>query len=221
MTETVKPILEINNLKKRYRLGSIGRRTLVADWQAFWDKRKGREDPRIKLGKERLIGQTFMALNGINLKIYPGEAVGIIGINGAGKSTMLKLISRITGPTEGEIIIRGKITSMLEVGTGFDPELTGRENIYMNGTVLGMKRAEIDAKMEDIINFSEVRDFIDTPVKRQRYYDNGRSSGCRRCRIPEKMSYQNEPGSPERQNCPLCKPQYVYYQTAVHQGSGS
>ena len=166
MTETVKPILEINNLKKRYRLGSIGRRTLVADWQAFWDKRKGREDPRIKLGKERLIGQTFMALNGINLKIYPGEAVGIIGINGAGKSTMLKLISRITGPTEGEIIIRGKITSMLEVGTGFDPELTGRENIYMNGTVLGMKRAEIDAKMEDIINFSEVRDFIDTPVKR-------------------------------------------------------
>jgi len=107
-----------------------------------------------------------MALNGINLNVYPGEAVGIIGINGAGKSTMLKLISRITAPTEGEIILRGKIASMLEVGTGFNPELTGRENVYMNGTILGMKKAEIDEKMNEIIEFSECRDFIDTPVKR-------------------------------------------------------
>ncbi len=161
-----KPILEINNLKKMYKMGIINRSTLVADWKAFWDKRKGKEDPRLKLGQERLVGQSFMALNGINLKIYPGEAVGIIGVNGAGKSTMLKLISRITAPTDGEIIIRGKIASMLEVGTGFDPELTGRENIYMNGTILGMKRTEIDSKIDDIIAFSECKDFIDTPVKR-------------------------------------------------------
>lgn len=161
-----KPILEINNLKKRYRMGVINRSTLVADWRAFWDRKHGKEDPRLKLGQERIVGETFMALNGINLKIYPGESVGIIGVNGAGKSTMLKLISRITTPSEGEIIIRGKIASMLEVGTGFDPDLTGRENIYMNGAILGMKRSEIDAKMEDIIEFSECRDFIDTPVKR-------------------------------------------------------
>lgn len=166
MTETLKPILEVNNLKKLYNLGVIDRGSLVSDWQAFWARKKGLEDPRIRLGKERLMGKTFMALNGINLKIYPGEAVGIIGINGAGKSTLLKLISRITTPSEGEIIIRGKIASMLEVGTGFDPELTGRENIYMNGTILGMKKNEIDSKIDDIIAFSECKDFIDTPVKR-------------------------------------------------------
>ncbi|MBR6518062.1 MAG: ATP-binding cassette domain-containing protein [Oscillospiraceae bacterium] len=163
---TQKPIIEIHGLKKRYRMGVVSGKTLKADWQSFWAKRKGLPDPNVKIGQERLMGQTFMALNGIDLNIYPGEAVGIIGINGAGKSTMLKLISRITAPTEGEIVIRGKIASMLEVGTGFNPELTGRENVYMNGTILGMKKSEIDAKMDEIIEFSECRDFIDTPVKR-------------------------------------------------------
>ena len=163
---STKPILEINNLKKVYRMGVINSSTLMADWQAFWARRRGEEDPRFKVHKNRLVGQSFMALNGIDLKVYPGEAVGVIGVNGAGKSTMLKIISRITAPTTGEIIIRGKIASMLEVGTGFDKELTGLENIYMNGTILGMKKNEIDAKLEDIINFSECRDFINTPVKR-------------------------------------------------------
>lgn len=163
---TQKPIIEIKGLKKRYRMGVVSGKTFRADWQSFWAKRKGLPDPNVKIGQERLMGQTFMALNGIDLKVYPGEAVGIIGINGAGKSTMLKLISRITAPTEGEIVLRGKIASMLEVGTGFNPELTGRENIYMNGTILGMKKSEIDAKMDEIIEFSECRDFIDTPVKR-------------------------------------------------------
>ncbi|MBQ9844974.1 MAG: ATP-binding cassette domain-containing protein [Oscillospiraceae bacterium] len=163
---TQKPIIEIKGLKKRYRMGVVTGKTLKADWESFWARKRGLPDPNVKIGQERLVGQTFMALNGIDLNVYPGEAVGIIGINGAGKSTMLKLISRITAPTEGEIILRGKIASMLEVGTGFNPELTGRENIYMNGTILGMKKSEIDKKMEEIIEFSECRDFIDTPVKR-------------------------------------------------------
>ena len=107
-----------------------------------------------------------MALNGVDLTVYQGEALGIIGRNGAGKSTLLKLLSRITAPTEGEIKIRGRVASMLEVGTGFNNEMTGRENIYMNGAILGMTKAEIDAKLPQIIEFSECGDFIDTPVKR-------------------------------------------------------
>ena len=107
-----------------------------------------------------------MALNDIDLTVYHGEALGVIGANGAGKSTLLKLLSRVTAPSDGEIDIYGRVTSMLEVGTGFNGEMTGRENIYMNGAILGMSKAEIDAKMEDIIDFSEVREFIDTPVKR-------------------------------------------------------
>lgn len=161
-----KPIIEIKNLKKRYRMGVIGGTTLRADIQSYIAKKRGLDDPNTIIGQERLKGTTFMALNGVNLKVMPGEAVGVIGVNGAGKSTLLKLISRITAPTEGEIVLRGKVASMLEVGTGFNPELTGRENVYMNGTILGMKKAEIDAKMDEIIEFSECRDFIDTPVKR-------------------------------------------------------
>ncbi|MBQ5824972.1 MAG: ATP-binding cassette domain-containing protein [Clostridia bacterium] len=159
--------IKMTGVKKRYRLGQIGGGTLQADLQSWWARIRGKEDPNTKIGEEtRLVGQTFMALNGIDLEIYKGEAVGIIGTNGAGKSTMLKLLSRVTAPTEGEIDIYGRIASMLEVGTGFSPEMTGRENVYMNGAILGMTKAEIDAKMEDIIEFSEVRDFIDTPVKR-------------------------------------------------------
>jgi len=159
--------IKLSGVKKQYKLGQIGGGTLQGDLQSFWARVRGKEDPNSKIGQEeRLVGQTFMALNGIDLTVYKGEAIGIIGGNGAGKSTMLKLLSRVTAPTEGTIDIYGRIASMLEVGTGFNGEMTGRENVYMNGAILGMTKAEIDAKMEDIIEFSEVRDFIDTPVKR-------------------------------------------------------
>ena len=158
--------VKIQGVKKRYKLGQIGGGTLQADLQSWWAKVRGKEDPNTKIGENRIAGETFMALNGIDLTIYEGERVGIIGRNGAGKSTLLKLLSRVTAPTEGDIDIYGRITSMLEVGTGFNGEMTGRENIYMNGAILGMTKAEIDSKMEDIIEFSEGRDFIDTPVKR-------------------------------------------------------
>ena len=159
--------IKIQGVKKKYRLGQIGGGTLQGDLQSWWARKRGKEDPNSKIDDDqRLIGQTFMALNGIDLEINKGEAVGIIGKNGAGKSTLLKLLSRVTAPTEGTLDIWGRIASMLEVGTGFHPEMTGRENVYMNGTILGMTRAEIDSKMEQIIEFSEVGDFIDTPVKR-------------------------------------------------------
>ena len=159
--------IRLEGVKKMYKLGQIGGGTLQGDLQSWWARVRGKEDPNSKIGQEqRLVGQTFMALNGIDLTVYKGEALGIIGGNGAGKSTMLKLLSRVTAPTDGKIWIYGRIASMLEVGTGFNGEMTGRENVYMNGAILGMTRAEIDAKMEDIIEFSEVREFIDTPVKR-------------------------------------------------------
>ena len=159
--------IQLSGVKKMYKLGQIGGGTLQGDLQSWWARVRGKEDPNTKIGTDqRLVGQTFMALNGIDLTVYKGEALGIIGGNGAGKSTMLKLLSRVTAPTEGEIDIYGRVASMLEVGTGFHGEMTGRENVYMNGAILGMTRAEIDAKMEDIIEFSEVREFIDTPVKR-------------------------------------------------------
>ena len=159
--------IRLSNVKKMYKLGQIGGGTLHGDLESWWARIRGKEDPNTMIGTDqRLIGQTFMALNGIDLTVYKGEALGIIGGNGAGKSTMLKLLSRVTAPTYGEIDIYGRIASMLEVGTGFHGEMTGRENIYLNGAILGMTRAEIDAKMDDIIEFSEVRDFIDTPVKR-------------------------------------------------------
>ncbi len=159
--------VKVSGVKKMYKLGQIGGGTLQADLQSWWARVRGKEDPNSKIGEDqRSYGKTFMALNGVDLTIYQGEAVGIIGSNGAGKSTLLKLLSRVTAPTKGEIDIYGRIASMLEVGTGFNGELTGRENVYMNGAILGMTKAEIDAKMEDIIEFSEVREFIDTPVKR-------------------------------------------------------
>ena len=159
--------IRLTGVKKMYKLGQIGGGTLQGDLQSWWARVRGKEDPNTKIGTDqRLVGQTFMALNGIDLTVYKGEALGIIGGNGAGKSTMLKLLSRVTAPTEGEIDIYGRIASMLEVGTGFNGEMTGRENVYLNGAILGMTKAEIDAKMEQIIEFSEVREFIDTPVKR-------------------------------------------------------
>lgn len=167
MSENKEIAIQISGVKKKYKLGQIGGGTLQGDLQSWWARVRGKEDPNSKIGQDnRLIGQTFMALNGIDLTVYKGEALGIIGGNGAGKSTLLKLLSRVTAPTDGEIDIYGRITSMLEVGTGFNGEMTGRENIYMNGAILGMTKSEIDTKIEDIIEFSEVRDFIDTPVKR-------------------------------------------------------
>ena len=159
--------IKIEGLKKRYRLGTIGGGTLVGDLQSWWARKRGREDPNSKIGA-KVYGknETFMALDGIDLTVKKGERLGIIGHNGAGKSTLLKLLSRVTGPTEGTIKLDGRISSMLEVGTGFNGELTGRENIYLNGAILGMTKAEVDSKMEDIIEFSECRQFIDTPVKR-------------------------------------------------------
>lgn len=166
-TEDREIAVQLSGVKKMYKLGQIGGGTLQGDIQSWWARVRHKEDPNTKIGTDqRLIGQTFMALNGIDLTIYKGEALGIIGGNGAGKSTLLKLLSRVTAPTAGEIDIYGRIASMLEVGTGFNGEMTGRENVYMNGAILGMTKAEIDAKMEDIIEFSEVREFIDTPVKR-------------------------------------------------------
>ncbi len=159
--------IRISGVKKRYRLGAIGGRTLQAELQSRWARFRGREDPNSRIGSDpSLIGQEFYALKGIDLSIYKGERVGIIGNNGAGKSTLLKLLCRITAPTEGEIDLYGRITSLLEIGTGFHRELSGRENIYMNGAILGMSRAEIDERLDDIIAFSEIGEFIDTPVKR-------------------------------------------------------
>lgn len=160
-------VIEIRNLKKQYRLGTIGGGTLRADLQSWWAKKRGLEDPNTMIGTDqRQVGERFWALKGVDLDIYKGETLGIIGANGAGKSTLLKLLSRVTAPSEGSIKIRGRISSMLEVGTGFHGELSGRENVYMNGAILGMTRKEVDAKIEDIIDFSECRQFIDTPVKR-------------------------------------------------------
>ena len=159
--------LRIRGVKKMYRLGLINGSTLQAELQSWWARTHGQEDPNQRIGADPArVGKRFWALNGIDFDIRRGERVGIIGVNGAGKSTLLKLICRITAPTEGEIDIWGRVSSMLEVGTGFHREMTGRENIYMNGAILGMSRAEIDACLEDIINFSELREFIDTPVKR-------------------------------------------------------
>ena len=160
-------MVKVDNVYKRYRLGLIGGGTLAGDLQSWWAKVRRKEDPNSKIGA-KVYGknEVFYALNGISFEVKKGEALGIIGGNGAGKSTTLKLLSQVTAPTEGKIYLNGRVASMLEVGTGFHPELTGRENIYLNGAILGMTKAEIDAKIEEIIDFSECRQFIDTPVKR-------------------------------------------------------
>lgn len=160
-------MLKVDNVYKKYRLGTIGGGTLTADLQSWWARVRHKEDPNSKIGsKAYKRNEEFYALNGISFEVKKGEALGLIGGNGAGKSTTLKLLSQVTAPTKGKIYLNGRIASMLEVGTGFHPELTGRENIYMNGAILGMTKEEIDAKIEDIIDFSECRQFIDTPVKR-------------------------------------------------------
>ena len=159
--------IKVENLSKYYRLGVINNGTLFRDIQTWWARVRGKEDPHAKIGsKYDPTAEGFWALKDLNFEIKKGDRVGIIGHNGAGKSTLLKLLSQITAPTEGSIKINGKIASLLEVGTGFHPEMTGRENIYMNGAILGMKHDEIDKKVNDIIEFSEIGEHIDTPVKR-------------------------------------------------------
>lgn len=160
--------IKIEHVSKQYRLGAIGGGTLKGDLQSWWARVRGKEDPNSKIGgsQNTRLGERFLALDDINLEVKKGEALGIIGHNGAGKSTLLKLLSRVTAPTEGRILINGRIASMLEVGTGFHPELTGRENVYMNGAILGMTKAEIEKKFDEIVAFAEMEKFIDTPVKR-------------------------------------------------------
>lgn len=160
-------IISIEHVTKEYRLGAIGGGTLKGDLQSFMARIRGEADPNAQIGQKTYNkNQKFLALNDINFKINKGERVGIIGHNGAGKSTLLKLLSRVTAPTSGKISYNGRIASMLEVGTGFHPELTGRENVYLNGAILGMTKAEIDKKFDDIVAFAEMEKFIDTPVKR-------------------------------------------------------
>lgn len=165
-------VIQIENLWKEYRLGVIGHGTLTRDLQSWWARVRGKEDPNAKImpmlkGQEKQIdGDHFWALRNINLEMKQGEVLGIIGKNGAGKSTLLKILSRVTSPTRGNIKVKGRIASLLEVGTGFHPELTGRENIFMNGTILGMCKDEIRCKLDEIIDFSGIEQYLDTPVKR-------------------------------------------------------
>ena len=162
-------IITIENLSKYYKLGTIGGATLREDVSRWWAKIRGRPDPTLPVDQDEdtyRAGGEIWALKDINLEVEEGEILGIIGRNGAGKSTLLKILSRITAPTSGRAIIRGRVGSLLEVGTGFHPELTGRENIYLNGAILGMTRAEVTRKFEEIVEFAEMGQFIDTPVKR-------------------------------------------------------
>ncbi len=164
-------ILRATNISKQYRLGLVGTGTLSHDLNRWWSRIRGKEDPYLKVGElndraSRGTSDYVWALKDINFEVEKGEVLGIIGKNGAGKSTLLKILSKVTGPTLGEIKTKGRIASLLEVGTGFHPELTGRENIYLNGAILGMTKNEISSKIDEIVEFSGCQRYIDTPVKR-------------------------------------------------------
>jgi lipopolysaccharide transport system ATP-binding protein len=163
--------IKADNISKQYRLGEVGTGTLSHDLNRFWHKVRGKEDPYLRVGEvndraNKGESDYVWSLRDINFEIEQGQAVGIIGRNGAGKSTLLKLLSKVTKPTTGSFKVNGRIASLLEVGTGFNPDMTGRENIYLNGAILGMRRAEITRKLDEIIAFSGVERYIDTPVKR-------------------------------------------------------
>lgn len=163
--------IKAENISKQYRLGEVGTGTLSHDLNRFWHKVRGKQDPYLQIGQANDRSQKndsnyVWSLKDINFEIEQGDAVGIIGRNGAGKSTLLKLLSKVTKPTTGRFHVNGRIASLLEVGTGFNPEMTGRENIYMNGAILGMRRHEITRKFDEIVAFSGVEAYIDTPVKR-------------------------------------------------------
>ena len=164
-------ILKVENVSKQYRLGVRGTGTISHDLNRWWHKLRGNEDPYLKVGEandrsSKGNSQYVWALKDINFEVKRGEILGIIGKNGAGKSTLLKVLSKVTGPTTGSIKSRGRIASLLEVGTGFHPEMTGRENVYLNGAILGMTKKEITAKIDEIIEFSGCERYIDTPTKR-------------------------------------------------------
>ena len=162
------PVIQVEHLSKEYILGQIGTGTLRGDLQSLMARIRHQEDPNRKLWAEAPQAKNgrFLAMDDVSFDVMPGEALGVIGHNGAGKSTLLKLISRITAPTAGEIRIKGRISSLLEIGTGFHPELTGMENIYLNGAIMGLRKREIDQRVDQIVDFSEIEQFIDTPVKR-------------------------------------------------------
>jgi lipopolysaccharide transport system ATP-binding protein len=163
-------VLEIDNIWKEYRLGVIGHGSLRKDLASWWARIRGQEDPNLIVGLQASVakprGDRIWALRNICLEVQEGEVLGIIGRNGAGKSTLLKIISRVTAPTRGKVKIRGRVASLLEVGTGFHPELTGRENVFLNGAILGMTKGEIRQKFDEIVDFSGIETYIDTPVKR-------------------------------------------------------
>lgn len=164
-------ILKAENISKQYRLGNVGTGTLSHDLNRWWHQIRGKEDPYLKIGdtNDRSIkgnSDYVWALQDVNFEVERGEVLGIIGKNGAGKSTLLKILSKVTAPTTGSIKSRGRIASLLEVGTGFNPELTGKENIFLNGAILGMTKKEIASKLDEIIDFSGCERYIDTPVKR-------------------------------------------------------
>jgi len=164
-------ILEVNNVSKQYRLGLVSTGTFSHDLNRWWHRVRGKDDPYAKIGEAndrstKGMSEYVWALKDIDFSIKQGEVLGIIGKNGAGKSTLLKILSRVTGPTTGSIKAYGRIASLLEVGTGFHPELTGRENIFLNGAILGMTKSEISSKFDEIVDFSGCERYIDTPVKR-------------------------------------------------------
>ena len=164
-------ILKVENVSKQYRLGVVGTGTISHDLNRFLAKVTGKEDPYLKIGESndrstKGTSEYVWALKDINFEVKRGEIIGIIGKNGAGKSTLLKILSKVTGPTRGSIKYNGKIASLLEVGTGFHPEMTGKENIFLNGAILGMTKKEISRKLDEIIDFSGCERYIDTPVKR-------------------------------------------------------
>jgi lipopolysaccharide transport system ATP-binding protein len=162
-------VISVENLSKSYRLGQIGSRTLTEDLNRWWARLRKQPDPYLKIGQAdhgNQRGEYIWALKDVSFTVQQGEVLGIIGRNGAGKSTLLKILSRITAPTSGQIRVKGRIASLLEVGTGFHPELTGRENIYLNGAILGMSKQEVARKFDEIVDFAEIEQFMDTPVKR-------------------------------------------------------